>query len=257
MHLLGLIGYPLEHSFSKRYFTDKFAREGIHHVCYELFPLSDLSALPELLLQHPELRGFNVTIPYKQAIVPLIHTLDPVAELTGAVNTVVVEPTGRLSGYNTDAEGFLGALQAWFEAEGQPTSSRLRGEALVLGTGGSAQAVGYALQKLGIAHLFVSRRPSHPNHLPWEALDDPVLWQKTWLIINTTPLGMYPNTNACPPLPFSFLTDQHWVFDLVYNPAETLLLQQAKRQGAHTTNGLNMLHRQAEVAWAIWQNTLS
>ncbi len=257
MHLLGLIGYPLGHSFSQRYFNDKFAREGIEQVHYELFPLPDLDALPQLLRQHPELRGFNVTIPHKCAILSWLHTLDPTAEAIGAVNTVVVSPDGTLTGYNTDAEGFRGALSAWFQREGIAPSEWQRWEALLLGTGGSARAVSYALQQLGIAHRFISRQPHSAEHLPYQALDSPEIWARYSLIINTTPLGMAPHSGACPPLPFHHMSTQHWVFDLIYNPAETLLLQRAKRQGAHTTNGLDMLYRQADAAWAIWQKAFA
>ncbi len=250
MHLLGLIGYPLGHSFSQRYFTEKFAREGIANARYEPFPLPDLHALPQLLRQHPDLRGFNVTIPHKQAILPHLHALDAAARHIGAVNTVVVRPDGTLHGYNTDYIGFRDALTAWAGAY----LARLKeGQALILGTGGSAQAVAYALQQLGIGCRFVSRYPTMPQQLGYEALEKPELWEEISLVVNTTPLGMYPNTDTCPPLPFERLKAQHWVFDLVYNPAETLLLQRAKRQGAHTTNGLDMLYRQAEAAWAIWQ----
>lgn len=250
MHLLGLIGYPLGHSFSQRYFTEKFAREGIANARYELFPLPDLSALPQLLRQHPDLRGFNVTIPHKQAILPHLHALDAAAQRIGAVNTVVVRPDGALHGYNTDYIGFRDALTAWTGAQ---MAHLQEGQALILGTGGSAQAVAYALQQLGIGCRFVSRQPAPPQQLTYEALKNPELWEEISLVVNTTPLGMHPNTDTCPPLPFECLKEQHWVFDLVYNPAETLLLQRAKRQGAHTTNGLDMLYRQAEAAWAIWQ----
>ncbi len=250
MYLLGLIGYPLGHSFSQRYFTEKFTREGIANAQYELFPLPDLSALPQLLSQYPDLRGFNVTIPHKQAIILHLHTLDAAAQRIGAVNTVVVRPSGALHGYNTDYIGFRDALTAWTGAQ----IARLKeGQALILGTGGSAQAVAYALQQLSIGCRFASRQPNNPQQMGYEALKKPELWEEISLIVNTTPLGMYPNTDTCPPLPVEHLNDRHWVFDLVYNPAETLLLQRAKRQGAHTTNGLDMLYRQAEAAWAIWQ----
>ncbi|MCS7037130.1 MAG: shikimate dehydrogenase [Saprospiraceae bacterium] len=252
MHLFGLIGYPLGHSFSQRYFTEKFAREGIASARYELFPMPDLNALPDLLRQHPELRGFNVTIPHKQAILPYLQDLDPAAQRIGAVNTVVVSADGALRGYNTDHIGFRKALLAWMGADIALLKDG-HAQALLLGTGGSAQAVAFALRHLGIAHRFASRQPRTPQQLAYEDLENLELWADISLIVNTTPLGMYPNTDTCPALPFERLNDRHWVFDLVYNPAETLLLQRAKRQGAHTTNGLDMLHRQAEAAWAIWQ----
>lgn len=250
MHLLGLIGYPLGHSFSQRYFTEKFAREGIANARYQLFPLPDVNALSGLLRQHPHLRGFNVTIPHKQAILPHLHALDPAAQRIGAVNTVVIRPDGTLHGYNTDYIGFRDALTAW---AGDQIARLQEGQALILGTGGSARAVAYALQQLGIGYRLVSRHPNTPQQLEYEAIEKPKFWEEISLVVNTTPLGMHPNTDTCPPLPFERLNEQHWVFDLVYNPAETLLLQRAKRQGAHTTNGMDMLYRQAEAAWAIWQ----
>ncbi len=256
MYLLGLIGYPLGHSFSQRYFSEKFAREGIQGVEYALFPLPDLRALPQWLAQHPHLIGFNVTIPHKQAIVPYLHRLDPVAQTIGAVNTVVVLPDGSLSGYNTDAEGFRQALLAWLQAEGASLSSWRNAEALILGTGGSAQAVAYALRQLGIAYRFVSRYPKTSDGLNYRDLDAPHLWERVALIVNTTPVGMYPDIDECPPLPLHHLRARHWVFDLIYNPAETLLLRGAKSQGARATNGLEMLFRQAEAAWAIWRTAL-
>ncbi|MCS6929888.1 MAG: shikimate dehydrogenase [Saprospiraceae bacterium] len=253
MHLLGLIGYPLSHSFSERYFAEKFNRMGIASICYMLFPLPELSALPDLLSQYPNLRGFNVTIPHKKAILPYLDDLDPTAKAIGAVNTVVVKAGRLLHGYNTDAEGFQQALLAWIHAQGASLSLWQKEKALILGTGGSAQAVSYALKQLGIAHQFVSRRPKTAEQLSYADVDDPQLWDRVRLLVNTTPLGMYPAVNTCPNLPFEYINERHWVFDLVYNPSETLLLQRAKRQGAHTTNGLDMLYRQAEAAWAIWQ----
>lgn len=253
MYQLGLIGYPLEHSFSQRYFTEKWAREGITSARYELFPMPKLSALPEWLHQHPQLRGFNVTIPHKQAIVPYLQALDPAAQRIGAVNTVVVRPDGTLHGYNTDYIGFQQALTAWMDAEARARLKEKHGQALILGTGGSARAVAFALSEAGIHYRFVSRQPLTAEVLSYEALENLDDWERFSLIINTTPLGMYPNIDTCPPLPFKRLDGHHWIFDLVYNPAQTILLQRAKDQGAHTTNGLDMLYRQAEAAWAIWQ----
>ncbi len=257
MYLLGLVGYPLGHSFSRQYFSEKFARQGLSHVGYELFPLPDIRDLPRLLKRYPRLRGFNVTIPHKRAILPYLHAIDPVARAVGAVNTVVVEPGGRLVGYNTDVEGFRESLLAWWATEKVLPREWRQWRVLILGTGGSARAVGYALEQLDLAHSFVSRRPTSSEQLGYADLNDPEVWVHFTLVVNTTPLGMYPEVNACPDLPFSHLSPRHWVFDLVYNPAETLLLQQAKRQGSHVTNGLDMLYRQAEAAWAIWKSTLA
>lgn len=244
--LFGLIGYPLSHSFSKRYFTEKFEREGIAGCRYELFPLERIEDLLTILEENPSLCGLNVTIPYKQTVIPYLHQLDAGAQAIGAVNTIRIAD-GKLTGYNTDAYGFMESLQRFLQQSGhQPPG------ALVFGTGGAAKAVVWALQQLGIPHLSVSRR-AEAGSILYESIDKEHFTTHP-LLINTTPLGMSPHTDACPPLPYDLLDRQNLLYDLVYNPEETLFLQKGKEAGCHTTNGLEMLYLQAEKAWSVWND---
>jgi len=253
MRRYGLIGYPLGHSFSKRFFEEKFAREGIADARYDLFPLSDIRELPELLQAHPDLCGLNVTIPYKQAVIPCLHDLDETARAAGAVNVVCIRG-GQMKGYNSDVIGFEKSLQNWpalaFRLEEARATEALN--ALILGTGGAAGAVAYVLKKMQIKYVFVSRRPGGGNQISYEALNT-FSADDFDLIVNATPLGTYPDVDACPPVPFNILDERHLVYDLVYNPAETVLLRRAGTSGASVKNGLEMLQLQAEAAWNIWQ----
>jgi len=245
----GLIGYPLTHSFSKKYFTEKFGREGIADCRYDLFELPDIAAFPELLARTPGLRGLNVTIPHKQAVIPFLDALDPAsAGRIGAVNTICIGPDGKTTGYNTDYYGFRQSLEDWLRTLGVAPATL---SALVLGNGGAARAVNAALGDLGIGYRLVSRTPSD-EALAYTDLT-PALLENYRLIINTSPVGTYPNVDTCPNLPYGLLGPRHLLYDLVYNPAETLFLQRGRQQGAATHNGLPMLHLQAEKAWAIWQ----
>jgi shikimate dehydrogenase len=245
-HVFGLIGYPLGHSFSKRYFTDKFEREGISDAVYELFPLPTLLDFPAWVKRQPSLRGLNVTIPYKEAILPYLDTLSIEAKAIGAVNCIRIAPNGFKTGFNTDVIGFRQSLA---NLECQPEG------ALVLGTGGAAKAVVYVLLQLAIPYLLVSRAPTN-GALSWGEVRDYLHQnqQKSLLLVNTTPLGMYPNTEDCPPLPFELLGPQHFVYDLIYNPEETVLLRRARLAGCAVKNGLEMLYGQAEAAWQIWHD---
>lgn len=240
----GLIGYPLSHSFSKRYFTEKFAREGIQGCRYELFPLADISELPGLLAAQPHLHGLNVTIPYKEQVLPYLHDIDPAAAAIGAVNTIRIAH-GRLMGFNTDVIGFRLSLQKALALHGHPVPG-----ALVLGTGGAAKAVVQVLQQMGIPHRSVSRH-AQGQELSYEAVDSRVLAAHT-LVINTTPLGMSPHADTCPPIPYEALGSTHLLFDLVYNPLQTRFILNGKKMGCSTQNGLDMLELQAEAAWEIW-----
>lgn len=244
--LYGLIGYPLSHSFSKRYFTDKFDREGLSSLySYELFPLEDISQLSQLLHNTPALCGFNVTIPHKQAILAYLDSYGPGVADIGAVNTVKID-SGKLTGFNTDVEGFEYDLtQLLAPLQHRPT------HALVLGTGGASKAVVWVLKKMNIAYQLVSRQATE-HAIAYEDIDAAVLAQHL-LIINTSPLGMSPQVDTCPPLPYDMLSNRHVLYDLVYNPEETLFLRRAKQFGAATQNGLAMLYGQAEAAWRIWQ----
>lgn len=239
--LYGLIGKRLGHSFSASYFADKFRREGLD--CeYRNFELPTIDTLAGLLGREAGLRGFNVTIPYKEAIIPYLDSLTDEAREVGAVNTVRVEQ-GRLTGHNTDLEGFDLALSGLLQGE-EPRS------ALVLGTGGASKAVCAALRRRGIEYRTVSRT----RGLRYHDLT-PELVADTPLIINATPLGMWPDTESKPELPYEAMGEGHRCFDLVYNPAETAFMAQARRHGARVCNGLTMLHSQADAAWRFWTDT--
>lgn len=249
----GLIGRKLGHSFSKNYFSEKFARLGLPHR-YDLYELADVAKLPALLAHQPELLGLNVTLPYKTAVLAYCTTLDPLAAEAGAVNTLVRLPGGGLKGYNTDVLGFGQTLEAWLAELGHP----LPGQALVVGAGGASQAVQVALRQRGIAYRVAARRPGTDlAGQPWLSSDDlPGSMSTYGLVIQTTPLGMYPNMETAPPLPYDQLLPGTLCYDLVYNPAQTRFMALCAAQGCHVQNGLPMLHAQAEAAWEIWQQSL-
>lgn len=246
MRLFGLIGHPLGHSFSKQYFSEKFVREGISDARYELFPLPDIAALPDLLRKHPDLCGLNITIPHKETVLPYLDELDETARAVGAVNCVRVR-AGRLRGFNTDVLGFEQSLRAVMNAGGEWANAK----ALILGTGGASKAVAWVFGQMGILFLFVSRQPAGEGQIRYE--DIGVLPPEDCrIVVNTTPLGTYPETDQCPAIPFDWLRPEHLVFDLIYNPPETLLLRRAAERGCTVKNGLDMLHFQAERAWEIF-----
>ncbi|PPK86292.1 shikimate dehydrogenase [Neolewinella xylanilytica] len=249
MPTFALIGYPLTHSFSQRYFTDKFAAMGLSDTHrYLNFEVADVAEFAQRRAAHPDLLGCNVTIPHKQAILPLLDEVDSVARRIGAVNTIRISE-GRTTGFNTDYLGFRDDLLAQLRAQGR--STELRGtSALVLGTGGAALAVREALLDLGMNSQWVSRRGG-ADRITYAAIDQTVL-NRHQVIINTTPLGMHPDTQAAPPLPYHLLGSGHFCYDLIYNPAETRFLQLARQRGAGAANGLGMLHLQAEASWKIW-----
>lgn len=239
--MYGIIGYPLLQTFSPGYFNKKFEEQRIRDI-YLKFPLDKIADLKQVLKEHPDLKGLNVTIPYKQEVMTLLDELDDTARQIGAVNTIAIR-NGRLKGYNTDTIGFMDSLK--------PLLEQHHTKALILGTGGAAKAVAYALEKLGISFLSVSRNPEG-GEIAYSNLDKGVM-QEHKLIINTTPLGMVPNENACPDIPYTFLSTEHLLYDLIYHPEETLFLQKGKDQGAKIKNGYEMLIGQAEAAWTIWQ----
>jgi shikimate dehydrogenase len=241
MRVFGLIGYPLSHSFSKGFFAEKFAKEGIRDCTYENFPLEDISQFPALLEQQPDLRGLNVTIPYKEAVLPWLDELSPAAEQIKAVNCIQFHE-GMKIGFNTDVTGFKRSLQPLLKAH--------HTHALVLGTGGAAKAVKFVLQELNIPHIIVSRS-AQPGVITYEELDKANMEVHT-IIINTSPLGMYPQTDAAPPIPYNFITKHHLLYDLIYNPAQTLFLTKGEEKGATIKNGHEMLVLQAEASWDIW-----
>jgi shikimate dehydrogenase len=248
LRAFGLIGWPLGHSFSKKYFSEKFSLEGISDAQYDLYPLASITDLPDLLRQNPGIKGLNVTIPYKESVIPFLTELDETARAVGAVNCIKIQTSGQLIGYNTDIIGFdlcLNGLPALMQRPNQPT------KAYILGTGGAAKAVAYVLQKRRIPFLFVSRNPQETNQIGYDALLNSDF--TSGIIVNCTPLGTFPNTAEIPPIPPEIMKPGILVFDLVYNPSETLLLCQAKAQGCFVQNGLEMLHLQADAAWKIWQ----
>lgn len=240
--LYGLIGYPLTHSFSPAYFARKFEAEKID-ASYEKFELKAISEFPALLSAHNDLKGLNVTIPYKQSVIPYLDELDDAAAEIGAVNCIYIRDK-RLKGYNTDVIGFERSLL--------PLLKPMHRKALVLGTGGSSLAVKYVLRKLGISFLSVSRK-QNDNTTTYKALNDSIVAEHL-LVINTTPLGMFPHVGTCPDLPYTSLTKDHLLYDLIYNPLETKFLSLGKAQGTTVKNGLEMLHLQAAASWDIWKS---
>ncbi len=243
--LYGLIGYPLGHSFSKKYFTRKFEDENIPDSRYELFELDDIQNLPDLLKKYANLRGMNVTIPHKQQVMRYLDELDASAKQVGAVNTIKFADNKRI-GYNTDYYGFKESLQHWLgKAEVD--------KALILGTGGASRAVKCALYAMGIEYLLVSRKASE-HTISYQQLRDDHQLSDYPLIINSTPLGMSPHVNTFPDIPYEHLNPQHFCYDLVYNPEVTTFMKKATEKGAKAKNGLEMLHLQAEKSWEIWND---
>jgi shikimate dehydrogenase len=243
MRWFGLLGYPLSHSFSQKYFTEKFQREGIEAE-YHLWESKEILLFNTILQLNPQIEGFNVTIPHKQAIIKYLGELDDTARAVGAVNTVKVINQQPMHGYNTDVHGFRQSIKPFLEMHHE--------RALVLGTGGSSKAVEYVLRQIGIDCYFVSRDPGRKEkHFSYEEVNRYVI-ESFPLIINTTPLGMYPGIEVFPPIPYEYITPRHLLYDLIYNPAETQFLQKGKAQGAITINGLSMLYAQADKAWEIW-----
>ncbi|MDY0343906.1 MAG: shikimate dehydrogenase [Lentimicrobium sp.] len=247
MKRYGLIGKSLEHSFSQQYFTRKFSTENIAAE-YMLFPMGHIEDFLAIVAADQLLFGVNVTFPYKKEIIPFLHALSPIAAQTGAVNTVKIQrQAGKLllEGYNTDAPAFESEVT---EKAGPPS-----GLALIMGTGGAAAAVGTALQQLGWEFRMVSRHKQCPGTILYSDLSSELLHQTT-LIVNATPLGTFPDTGSCPPLPWQWINANHFLFDLVYNPPETLFMKRGKEKGARTINGLDMLHKQAQLSWEIWNS---
>ncbi len=243
MKLYGLIGYPLGHSFSKKYFTDKFEKEEIE-AKYELFELNKITEFPSLIEGHT-LSGLNVTIPYKEQVIPFLDSMDETAEKIGAVNAIqFIRKNGQLSlkGFNTDVVGFSESIKPLLKSNHK--------KALILGTGGASKAVAFALEQLGIELKFVSRNPKE-NQFSYDDLDEKVFLEFN-VIINTTPLGTFPNIEEAPDIPYHCLTENHLMYDLVYNPAETSFLKKGKEQGAVIKNGEEMLIMQAEATWTLW-----
>ena len=238
----GLIGKNISYSFSKKYFTDKFSQDLFNECIYENFDIQEITEFPEIIKNNPDLDGLNVTIPYKELIIPFLDTLSDKAFRIGAVNVIRFTKKGKLKGYNSDYYGFKKSIE--------PLLQPYHKKALILGTGGAAKAVAFALQELGIFYTYVSREATE-NAIDYNRINA-TTFDNFQIVINCTPLGTSPNNKEFPPIPYEFFTDKHIAFDLIYNPEETKFLKKAKKNGAVIKNGYEMLVFQAEKAWKIW-----
>ena len=238
----GLLGRNINYSFSKGYFTDKFSNENFDGCTYENFDIQEIDFFNEIIKNTPDLKGLNVTIPYKEAVIPFLDKLSKKAILIGAVNTIKITKKGKLKGYNTDYYGFKKSLEPLL----QPHHKK----ALILGTGGASKGVAFALDELNIPYTFVSREAKE-NAIDYDRINE-TTFDNYQIIINASPVGTSPNTEAFPLIPYAYFTKNHIAYDLIYNPAETQFLKKAKEQGAQVKNGLDMLIFQAEKAWEIW-----
>ncbi len=245
MHNYGLIGKNINYSFSRNYFKNKFLKESITNCNYKNFDIDTIEAFNGIIKDTPNLKGLNVTIPYKKSIIPYLDKLSKKAKIIGAVNTVKITKKGKLVGHNTDYYGFKKSLQ--------PHLLPCHSKALILGTGGASKAILYALKKLNIDYTFVSRSIKKDDTLSYNSLTSSII-KKHKLIINCTPLGTFPNIETFPDIPYKGITDKHLLFDLVYNPEETIFLNKGKKQGAKIVNGFKMLELQAEKSWKIWNS---
>jgi shikimate dehydrogenase len=241
MREFGLIGLSLQHSFSQRYFTEKFFREGIRDAVYSNYELPSVDLLPVLVKQNTRLQGLNVTIPYKEQVLPFLDHLTTIVENTGACNCIKID-NGITTGYNTDVPAFMNALQ--------PLLKPWHRKALVLGSGGASKAVSFALDQMSIGYTIVSRKLTD-HVIGYKDINEAML-QEHKIIINTTPLGQFPDVNENPPIPYNRIDKEHLFFDLVYNPPKTKFLAEAEKRGATISNGQSMLVMQAEESWKIW-----
>lgn len=247
MKKYGLLGYPLTHSFSKRFFTEKFERENIDST-YDNFEIDNINKFPEVVKNNPEVIGFNVTIPYKEQVIPFLDELNDSAREIGAVNTIKVKRRGEkvyLKGFNTDTYGFENSLS--------PLLKEYHKKALILGTGGASKALKYVLNKLGIEYISASIEELKENEIRYEDIDEKVISERL-LIINATPLGTYPKVDTFPNIPYEFITGKHLLFDLVYNPEVTQFMAKGKEKGATVKNGYDMLLGQARRSYEIWNS---
>lgn len=244
--LFGLVGKNISYSFSRSYFAEKFQKQGLSNYEYVNFDIPSINKLPTILSERKDnLIGFNVTIPYKGEIISLLDEIDDTANLIEAVNTVLIDTNGRLKGFNTDIYGFENSFKPLLKPSHQ--------KALILGTGGASRAIEFVLNKLNIEYKVVSRNPSGEHQFNYSELTKKVMNEFT-IIINCTPLGTYPDIEKCPNIPYQFLTSDHFLYDLIYNPAESTFLKNGKKVNATIINGQQMLELQAEKAWDIWQN---
>ncbi len=242
----GLIGKNISYSFSRGYFLEKFKELKLDKLTYHNFDIQDIEEFPFIIYQREdEFKGFNVTIPYKQTIMKYLSKIDDDAVEIGAVNTIKVTENNELIGYNTDSYGFENSLK--------PLLKENHKKALILGTGGASKAIAFVLNKLKIEFLFVSRTPSIDKEIAYANLTQEII-ESHQLIINSTPVGTHPNIEECPNIPYEYLSENHYLFDLIYNPSETKFLKLGKKQGSCIKNGLEMLELQAEKSWEIWNN---
>ncbi len=242
MRLFGLIGYPLGHSFSRKFFREKFEMDGLADHDYENYPLASINELPQLILDNPFLEGLNVTIPYKKSVLDFLQDRTHLPAGLDACNCIQIK-NGQLSGYNTDVIGFENSLI--------PLLGKGHKAALILGNGGATAAVVYVLNKLGILTHIVSRKKREGADLDYSELNEEIIQEHT-LIVNTTPLGLFPDTESCPNIPYRYIGKDHLLYDLIYNPEESLFLSKGKEMGAQIKNGKEMLIIQAEESWKIW-----
>ena len=243
MKTFGLIGFPLSHSFSESYFARKFQQEQITDCVYRNFPIPEIASLPRLLKDHPELKGLNVTIPYKEKVLPYLTSVNDVVKSMNACNCIRIDGD-QLAGFNTDTIGFELSLKSHLKPHHK--------KALILGEGGAAKAVAYVFEQLGIEFLFVVRKalPGDRRILYQDLTDETIATHH--IIVNSTPLGMYPNLDECPPINYSHISAEHYLYDLIYNPEKTLFLRRGEERGATIKNGHEMLLIQAEESWKIW-----
>jgi shikimate dehydrogenase len=247
MKIYGLIGFPLSHSFSKRYFGEKFQRESIQDAVYENFEIKDIDDLPALIGSYPDLCGLNVTIPYKEDIKKYVDDLDYSAKKVGAVNVIKIIQDRKIIGYNSDYYGFRTSLESWLGSRISSVKS------LVMGTGGASRAVRVVLEDCNIPYKTVSRDEQKGDYVYYDLFEHQNIFLEYNLLINTTPVGMHPHANEAPHLPYDLLSAEYYLYDLIYNPEETLFLMKGKEAGAHIKNGFEMLVLQAEKSWDIWK----
>lgn len=243
MHKLGLLGKNISYSFSRGYFKDKFEKENITDASYENFDIEDISIFPSIIKETTGIKGLNVTIPYKQDVMPYLDKINKKAKAIGAVNTIRITKKGKLVGYNTDCYGFKKSIVSYLKPHHK--------KALILGTGGASKAVLYTLEKLDIECHYVSRKASEGISFTYDTLSEEDIKQHS-IIINCTPLGTFPNIEDSPNIPYNAITNNHILFDLIYNPEETTFLKLGKEKNATTLNGSKMLELQAEKSWSIW-----
>lgn len=243
MNKLGLLGKDISYSFSRTYFKKKFENENIKNTSYENFDIDNIDLFPSIIKNTKGLKGLNVTIPYKEQVIPFLDKVNKKAKAIGAVNTIRITKTGKLVGYNTDCYGFKKTLKPFIKSHHK--------KALILGTGGASKAIAYTLDEMGITYQYVSRKLSDGVGFSYETLTEDDI-SDNQIIINATPLGTFPNIEDCPNIPYHAINEKHILFDLIYNPEETKFLKLGNKNRATTINGLRMLEFQAEKAWSIW-----